>query len=137
MRLKRSIAIPLLITLALVGASALALPAIASADRAAIRAERSDLRNAVERSRRVPQQIRRGSFVLRRARMSTRGRWALSTVAPTGRLRGRLDAVTALFEHRRGAWQVFEIGTAGVGCTKLVVPRDVRRDLGIVCATTR
>lgn len=135
MRTKRSIAIPFLITFLL--ASAAALPAVASADRAAIRAERIDLREAVERSRLVPQQIRRGSFALRRARMSTRGRWALSTVAPTGRLSGRLDAVTALFQHRRGAWRVFEIGTAGVGCTKLVVPRDVRRDLGIVCATTR
>lgn len=127
---KRSIAIPLLLALAL----AFALPAGASADRAAIRKERVQLREAVERSRLVPPQLRRGSFALRRARMSTVGRWALSTVAPTGRLRGRLDAVTALFEHQRGAWRVFQLGTAGVGCGKLIVPRDVRRDLGIVCA---
>lgn len=127
---KRSIAIPLLLALTL----AFALPAGASADRAAIRKERVQLREAVERSRLVPPQIRSGSFALRRARMSTVGRWALSTVAPTGRLRGRLDAVTALFEHQRGAWRVFQIGTAGVGCGKLIVPRDVRRDLGIICA---
>lgn len=130
MRQRRSTAIPLLIALA----GAAALPATASADRAAIRSERVQLRTAVEQSKLVPPAIRRGDFKLQRVRMSTRGRWALSAVVPTGRAGRSLDAVSALFEHRDARWRVFQLGTAGVGCAKLTVPRDVRRDLGIVCA---
>lgn len=117
-----------------VTAAAAALPAVATADRAAIRAERQELRGAVERSSLVPKSIRRGQFKLRDARISTRGRWALSTIAPTGAAARRIDAVMGLFRNRGTTWRLVEVGTAGVGCSKLIVPRDVRRDLGIRCS---
>lgn len=120
--------------LLLIASLLLALPAAASADRAAIRAERLQLRAAVTQSTLVPAAVRHGAFQLRRARISTEGRWALSTIAPTGKARRTLDAVTGLFRFRAGAWRLVEVGTAGVGCAKLIVPRDVRRDLGIRCA---
>ncbi|MDW5597587.1 hypothetical protein VSS74_24770 [Conexibacter stalactiti] len=124
-----------LVSLAVFAAVLLAaLPSLASADRAAIRSERIQLREAVTRSKLVPRPIRAGDFTLRRARISTEGRWAISTIAPTGAARRTLDAVAGMFRHARGRWTLVEVGTAGVGCAKLIVPRDVRRDLGIVCA---
>ncbi len=120
--------------IALLAATAAALPATASADRAAIRAERRELRGAVLRSSLVPKSIRAGQFKLRDARISTRGRWALSEIAPTGASARRLDAVMGLFQSRGSRWRLVEAGTAGVGCGKLIVPRDVRRDLGIRCS---
>jgi hypothetical protein len=112
----------------------LVLPVAASASRAPVRQERLQLREAVKRSGFVPAPVRRGRFELVRPRISTEGRWALSTIQPTGRLRRQLDAVVGLFQFRRGVWRLAQAGTAGVGCGKLIVPRDVRRDLGIRCA---
>lgn len=120
--------------LLLVSALLLALPATAAASRAPVRQERLQLRDAVKRSGYVPAPVRRGRFELVRPQISTEGRWALSTIQPTGRLRRRLDAVVGLFQFRRGLWRLAQAGTAGVGCGKLIVPRDVRRDLGIRCA---
>ena len=121
-------------TLPLIALSAAALPAAASADRAPIRSERLELRGAVASSSLVPKSVRRGHFKLRDPRISTRGRWALSTIAPTGPAAKRLDAVVGLFQSRGSRWRLVEVGTAGVGCEKLIVPRDVRRDLGIRCS---
>lgn len=112
-----------------------ALPTVAAADRAAIRAERVRLREAVRASSLVPRPVRAGAFQLRRARISVEGRWAISTIAPTGAAARRLDPVVGLFTNRRSRWTLVEVGTAVVGCAKLTVPRDVRRDLGIVCST--
>lgn len=122
---------PLLLTTA---ALLLALPLAASASRAPIRKERVQLREAVTHSVYVPAAVRRGHFKLVRPRLSTEGRWALSTIQPTGRARRTLDAVTGIFQFRRRIWRLAQVGTAGVGCGKLIVPRDVRRDLGIRCA---
>lgn len=120
--------------LSLLAITAAALPATASADRAAIRAERKELRGAVQRSSLVPKSVRKGQFKLRDARISTRGRWALSEIAPTGAAAKRIDAVMGLFRSSGTTWRLVEVGTAGVGCSKLIVPRDVRRDLGIRCS---
>lgn len=123
------------VSLPLLAAALLAtLPSLASADRAAIRAERLQLRAAVTASKLVPRAVSAGAFTLRRPRISIEGRWALSTIAPTRAARRTLDDVVGMFRHTRGRWRLIEVGTAGVGCAKLIVPRDVRRDLGIVCA---
>lgn len=120
--------------LAVAAGALLSVPSGALADRAAIRSERVELRAAVKQSKLVPKPVRHGSFKLRRARISTEGRWALSNVVPTGGARGSLDAVVGLFQSRASRWRLVQVGTAGVGCGKLIVPRDVRRDLGIRCS---
>jgi hypothetical protein len=126
-----------LVSLAVLAAALLAaLPTLASADRAAIKSERQELRTAVIRSRLVPRSLREGTFKLGRTRVSTKGRWAMSVIAPTGSARRALDPVVGLFRSRGSTWRLVEFGTAGVGCAKLIVPRDVRKDLGIVCATS-
>lgn len=119
--------------LPLLAVVAAALPAAASADRAPVRSERVELRGAVVRSSLVPTSVRRGHFKLKHPRISTRGRWALSTIAPTGPAARRLDAVQGLFQRRGSRWRLVGLGTAGVGCGTPTVPRDVRRDLGIRC----
>jgi hypothetical protein len=125
---------PAALAAATVVAVAAALPAAASADRAPVRSERVELRTAVVSSGLVPASVRRGQFKLRDPRISTRGRWALSTIAPTGAAARRLDAVLGLFQSRGSRWRLVEVGSALVGCGKLIVPRDVRRDLGIRCS---
>ncbi|MDO8189324.1 hypothetical protein Q5424_24745 [Conexibacter sp. JD483] len=120
--------------LPLLVATAAALPAVASADRAPIRSERVELRTAVVRSSLVPKSVRNGRFKLVRPRISTRGRWALSTITPVDAGARKLDAVLGLFQSRGSRWRLVEVGTALVGCGKLIVPRDVRRDLGIRCS---
>lgn len=114
-------------------AVSLLLAAAASASRAPGHAELVALRSAAVHSKLVPGPVRAGHFKLVGTRISTAGPYASTEIAPTGRYRTLLDAVSAIFQRGTRGWRLVSLGTAGVGCGHPRLPQAVRHDLHIAC----
>jgi len=112
---------------------AVALPAVAVANRAPSRSERVELRKAVTSSKKVSKAIRKGKFKLVKPKISTAGPWAKAGIVPTGTYSDPFNPTRGIFKRSHGEWRLKKVGGSKAGCSKPRLPRSVRQDLNIKC----
>ena len=104
----------------------LAVPSVASADRAATRSEKSAISKAAHRS---SQTKFFECFKIDPVRVSTKGPWAGATLRACENTN---DAIFGLFSRKdSGGWKLRRLGNGAVGCD--IAPRKVQRDLDLGC----